>query len=89
MIRIAIRLLRRLTRRPTPSEWAFLVALAVSSRGERVRRKVGAVVIDSSGRLAGAGYNGSYPGGPSCLQGACPGPAMTPDPGPATPSTPS
>ena len=60
------------TGRPSQTDWAFLVALAVSTRGECSRRKVGAVVIDQRGRIAGAGYNGSYPGGPSCLQGECP-----------------
>jgi dCMP deaminase len=50
----------------------FIVALAVATRGECVRRRVGAVVFDRDGRIIGAGYNGSYPGGPSCLQGECP-----------------
>lgn len=58
--------------RPTKSEWAMGMALAASTRGECTRRRVGAVVIDSRGRLAGAGYNGSEPGGPSCLDGGCP-----------------
>lgn len=30
------------------------------------------MVIDRRGRIAGAGYNGSKPGGPSCLKGECP-----------------
>lgn len=63
---------RRVTSRPAPEEWAFAVALAVSTRGECTRRRVGAVVIDRRGRVAGAGYNGGYPGGPSCLDGDCP-----------------
>lgn len=58
--------------RPTKEEWAFLVAQAVATRGECVRRQVGAVVIDTRGRIAGAGYNGSKPGGPNCLKGECP-----------------
>lgn len=58
--------------RPTKNEWAMGMALAASTRGECTRRRVGAVVIDSRGRLAGAGYNGSEPGGPSCLRGECP-----------------
>lgn len=58
--------------RPTKNEWAMGMALAASTRGECTRRRVGAVVIDSRGRLAGAGYNGSEPGGPSCLDGGCP-----------------
>lgn len=58
--------------RPSKDEWAMIQALAVSVRGECTRRRVGAVVIDRRGRLAGAGYNGSEPGGPSCLEGGCP-----------------
>lgn len=72
MIKLVRSWLRRLTRRPDKTEWAFIVALAVATRGECVRRKVGAVVIDDRGRVAGVGYNGSYDGGPSCLEGACP-----------------
>lgn len=64
--------IRSLLHRPSKDEWAFIVALAVSTRGECSRRKVGAIVIDASGRLAGAGYNGSWPSGPSCLAGQCP-----------------
>lgn len=58
--------------RPSKEEWAMVQALAASTRGECTRRRVGAVVIDRRGRLAGAGYNGAYPGGPSCLRGECP-----------------
>ncbi len=54
------------------AEWAFGVAVAVSTRGECTRRQVGAVIIDRNGRIAGAGYNGTYSGGPNCLDGACP-----------------
>ena len=63
---------RSLRDRPSKAEWAMIQALAVSTRGECTRRRVGAVVIDRRGRLAGAGYNGSEPGGPSCLKGECP-----------------
>lgn len=72
MIKVMIKWIRLLLHRPSRDEWAFIVALAVSTRGECSRRKVGAIVIDGNGRLAGAGYNGSYPGGPSCLKGQCP-----------------
>lgn len=58
--------------RPDWSEYALGVAEAVAVRGDCTRRKVGAVILDANHRLAGAGYNGSYPGGPSCLDGACP-----------------
>lgn len=72
MIQQLIAWVTRLTRRPDKNEWAFIVALAVSTRGECKRRRVGAVIIDEAGRIAGAGYNGSHPGGPSCLEGNCP-----------------
>lgn len=62
----------RITRRPSEHEWAFLVALAVSTRGECSRRRVGAVIVDAQNRIVGAGYNGTYRGGPSCLTEACP-----------------
>jgi dCMP deaminase len=63
---------RRTAGRPDKQQWAFAVALAVSTRGECTRRRVGAVIVDRNGRIAGAGYNGSEPGGPSCLKGECP-----------------
>lgn len=58
--------------RPDWDTYALIVAAAVSVRGECVRRRVGAVILDAAHRIAGAGYNGSYPGGPSCLKGECP-----------------
>lgn len=72
MIRHALERLTAHLGRPSRPEWAFIVALAVATRGECSRRKVGAVLIDREGRIAGAGYNGSFRGGPSCLQGDCP-----------------
>ncbi len=58
--------------RPGWTDYGLIMALAASTRGECVRRKVGAVILDAQHHLAGAGYNGSYPGGPSCLGGECP-----------------
>lgn len=58
--------------RPDWHEYALGVAKAVSLRGDCTRRQVGAVIMDANHRIAGAGYNGSYPGGPSCLKGDCP-----------------
>lgn len=58
--------------RPDFTTWALGVATAVSARGDCTRRQVGAVILDQDHRIAGAGYNGSYPGGPSCLEGDCP-----------------
>lgn len=72
MIKLFRSWIKRLTRRPSEREWAFLVALAISTRGECSRRQVGAVIVDAQNRIVGAGYNGTYRGGPNCLQGACP-----------------
>lgn len=58
--------------RPDWDDYAFGIAQAVARRADCTRRRVGAVVLDVRRRVAGAGYNGSYPGGPSCLEGACP-----------------
>lgn len=58
--------------RPDFTAWALGVATAVSARGDCTRRQVGAVILDLDHRIAGAGYNGSYRGGPSCLEGDCP-----------------
>lgn len=60
------------TVRPDWDLWAMGIAVAVSARGDCRRSKVGAVLLDTEHRIAGAGYNGSPPGGPSCLRGECP-----------------
>lgn len=48
------------------------IAEAVSLRGDCTRRQVGAVLLDAHHRIIGAGYNGTWPGGASCLKGDCP-----------------
>lgn len=58
--------------RPTWDEWGLSLAKIVSSRADCSRRQVGAVVLDTEHRVVSTGYNGSYPGGPSCLSGDCP-----------------
>lgn len=58
--------------RPGFDEWGLIVASAVATRGDCVRRRVGAVILDRHNRICGAGYNGTYSGAPGCLQGACP-----------------
>lgn len=58
--------------RPSWDEWGLLVARAISTRADCRRRQVGAVILDSSHRVIGAGYNGFPPGEPGCLAGACP-----------------
>lgn len=59
-------------KRPDWTEWALGLAAAVAARGDCRRSQVGAVVLDTDHRQVGAGYNGSPPGGPSCLAGQCP-----------------
>lgn len=58
--------------RPSWDEWAFGIVNAVSTRGDCTRRKVGALILGTDHRIFGLGYNGSWPGGPSCLAGDCP-----------------
>ncbi|MFF3416857.1 deoxycytidylate deaminase [Streptomyces sp. NPDC002698] len=48
------------------------IAEAAKERGDCVRKKVGAVLVTPEMRVASTGYNGSDPGGPSCLAGECP-----------------
>jgi len=58
--------------RPGFDDRMLLVAAAVSLGGDCTRRQVGAVITDTRHRVVITGYNGSAPGGPSCLAGACP-----------------
>jgi dCMP deaminase len=58
--------------RPTWQEYFLTIADAVSTRADCVRRKVGCVIVDEDHRILATGYNGSAPGGPSCLAGECP-----------------
>lgn len=58
--------------RPDWDDWAFGIVNAVATRGDCTRRRVGALIVDTNHRIAGAGYNGGRPGGPSCLEGDCP-----------------
>ena len=58
--------------RPEWEEYFLGIAKAVAARADCRRRQVGAVVVDVEKRIASTGYNGSYPGGPSCLAGDCP-----------------
>jgi dCMP deaminase len=48
------------------------IARSVSARADCTRRKVGAVIVDPDHRVISTGYNGTPPGGPSCLAGECP-----------------
>ena len=53
----------------------------MAARADCSRRKVGAVIVDSANRIVASGYNGSPPGGPSCLSGECPRGLSNVDPG--------
>jgi dCMP deaminase len=59
------------TTRPNWDEYFIHIALAVSLRADCSRRKVGAVLVRDN-RIVSTGYNGSPPGGLSCLAGECP-----------------
>lgn len=58
--------------RPDREEWHLDGADWLSQMGDCTRRKVGALIVGPDKRFWGMGYNGSYPGGPSCLAGDCP-----------------
>jgi dCMP deaminase len=58
--------------RPDRDEWHLRGALWLSEQGDCTRRKVGALIVGPDKRFLGMGYNGGRPGGPSCLEGACP-----------------
>lgn len=58
--------------RPDWQTYWLGVAKAVAARADCQRRQVGAVLVDERNRLVSSGYNGSPPGGPSCLAGECP-----------------
>lgn len=68
--------------RPTIDEYYLGIAHAVAARAECSRRKVGAVLVRNE-TIVGTGFNGSPPGEPSCLDGACPRAAS----GPVKPGT--
>lgn len=59
------------TLRPTWDAYFLGIASAVAARADCSRRKVGAVIVRNH-RIVSTGYNGSPPGGKSCLKGECP-----------------
>lgn len=61
-----------MSNRPTWDEYFLGIAKAVSMRADCSRRKVGAILVNTDRRHRGSGYNGSRPGGGSCLAGQCP-----------------
>lgn len=59
-------------KRPNWDDWALGIALAVATRGDCLRSRVGAVIMDKDHNIISVGYNGAERGGPSCLAGDCP-----------------
>lgn len=57
--------------RPSWDEYFLIVARAVASRADCTRSRHGAVIVKDK-RIISTGYNGSPPGGGSCLMGECP-----------------
>ncbi|MFD9563423.1 deoxycytidylate deaminase [Streptomyces sp. NPDC059994] len=58
--------------RPDWDTYFLGIAAAVAARGDCCRCRVGSVVVGPDRRIRSTGYNGSYPGGPSCSRGECP-----------------
>lgn len=58
--------------RPDRDQWHLDGTKWLARMGDCTRRKVGALIVGPDKRFFGLGYNGSYPGGPSCLAGDCP-----------------
>ncbi|MFI6684938.1 deoxycytidylate deaminase [Streptomyces sp. NPDC050485] len=58
--------------RPDWDTYFLDIARAVAARGDCCRCHVGAVVVGPDRRIRSTGFNGSYPGGPSCSAGECP-----------------
>lgn len=67
-------------RRPTFDEMYMGVAKAFAVRGDCSRRQIGCVIVKNH-VVIGHGYNGSPPGGPSCLAGKCPRANSSVEPG--------
>lgn len=65
--------------RPDWDEYFLAIAKTVATRADCTRRQVGCVLVDADHRIIGTGYNGSEPGGPSCLAGECPRGQLTYD----------
>lgn len=62
----------RISARPDWDTYFVGIAQAVSARGDCHRSQVGAVLVGVDHRIRATGFNGSPPGGPSCLAGGCP-----------------
>ena len=58
-------------RRPNRDEYFMGISKFVASRSTCPRAQVGAIVVNSSNRIVGTGYNGSPPGHIHCLDVGC------------------
>lgn len=61
----------RATTRPGWDDYFIEIAQAVAQRADCQVRRHGVVIVRDR-RVVSTGYNGSPPGGPSCLAGECP-----------------
>ena len=52
--------------RPSKDEYFMRIAKVVATRATCNRKLVGAVIVDSAGRIVATGYNGSPAGTPHC-----------------------
>lgn len=57
--------------RPNKDEYFMGVAHAVSRRSTCIRHQIGAVIVDSVGRIASTGYNGAPKNFPHCSDIGC------------------
>jgi dCMP deaminase len=62
--------------RPHRDETGLLVALALAQRATCVRRQAGCLLVDSTFRFIGAGYNGPQANAPHCIDKPCAGAAL-------------
>lgn len=58
--------------RPDWVDYYLAGAKWASTRADCRRRKVGAILVADDNKVLGIGYNGTDPGKPGCLSGACP-----------------
>lgn len=57
--------------RPDWDDYFLSGARWVATRADCRRAQHGAIIVNPEHRVVAMGYNGSPPGGPSCLAGAC------------------
>lgn len=68
---VAVAALAAAPPRPDWDSYFLGIVRAVSERADCRRQHHGAVIVQNN-RIVSTGYNGSPPGGPSCLAGECP-----------------